>query len=286
MEIAVISGKGGSGKSSISAAFISMLSNVVAVDCDVDASNLHLVFSPVWENKYSFISGSYAVVNKELCVKCGRCSQICSFDAIQIANDFPVINEISCDGCQLCARECPVSAIKMENNDKSCIYIGNTKYGNLVSGRLAPGEENSGKMVNELRQLSRDIADRQHRDIIVLDGPPGIGCAVISTIIGVDKIIVVTEPSISGFLDLKRVVKLLHHYDIPIFVIINKYTLNEETTSSIIHWCEIEHISVIATLPFLEEMVKSIVGGQTIFEYNPNSVVSEKLKVALSLIVN
>ena len=286
MEIAVISGKGGSGKSSISAALISMLSNVVAVDCDVDASILHLLLNPTWEIEYQFNSGSFPVVNKDLCIRCGKCSQLCSFDAIRVVNHSPIINEFSCDGCQLCMRECPVSAISMENNDKSRICVGHTKYGNIISGRLAPGEENSGKMVNELRQLSRDIADRQHRDIIVLDGPPGIGCAVISTIIGVDKIIVVTEPSISGFLDLKRVAKLLHHYDIPIFVIINKYTLNEETTSSIIHWCEIEHISVIATLPFLEEMVKSIVGGQTIFEYNPNSVVSEKLKVALSLIVN
>ena len=286
MEIAVISGKGGSGKSSISAAFFSMLSSVVAIDCDVDASNLHLLFNPIWKNEYPFISGSYAVVNNDLCIKCGKCSQMCCFDAIKIENDFPVINEISCDGCQLCARECPVSAIKMENNDKSRIYIGKFKYGSMISGRLAPGEENSGKMVNELRQLSRDMANRQQSDTIILDGPPGIGCSVISTITGVDKIVVVTEPSISGFSDLKRVVMLLHHYDTPVYVIINKCSLNNETTDSIIQWCENENISVIATLPFSEEMVKSIVAGQTIFEYNTNSEISKKLKTALSQIIN
>lgn len=286
MEIAVISGKGGSGKSSISAAFISMLSSVVAIDCDVDASNLHLLFNPIWKNEYPFILGSYAVVNNNLCIKCGKCPQMCCFDAIKIENDFPVINEISCDGCQLCARECPVSAIKMENNDKSRIYIGKFKYGSMISGRLAPGEENSGKMVNELRQLSRDMANRQQSDTIILDGPPGIGCSVISTITGVDKIVVVTEPSISGFSDLKRVVMLLHHYDTPVYVIINKCSLNNETTDSIIQWCENENISVIATLPFSEEMVKSIVAGQTIFEYNTNSEISKKLKTALSQIIN
>jgi MinD superfamily P-loop ATPase len=286
MEIAVISGKGGSGKSSISAAFISMLSNVVAIDCDVDASNLHLLFSPVWKNEYSFISGSYAVVDIDLCVKCGRCSQICSFHAIKTDNGFPIIDEISCDGCRLCVHECPASAIKMENNDKSHIYIGQFKYGSMISGRLAPGEENSGKMVNELRQLSRDLANGQQCDIIILDGPPGIGCSVISTITGVDKVVVVTEPSISGFSDLKRVVTLLHHYDAPVYVIINKCTLNHEMTDRIIHWCEDENLSVIATLPFSEEMVRSIVSGRTIFEYNPNSEISKKLKIALTQIIN
>jgi len=285
MEIAVISGKGGSGKSSISAAFISMLSNVIAVDCDVDAANLHLVFNPIWEEEHSFVSGSYAVVKKELCVKCGKCMQLCCFDAIKIENDFPVINEISCDGCQLCARVCPVSAIIMEQNDKSRICIGKFKYGNMISGRLAPGGENSGKMVSEIRQISWDLANKHQSDIIILDGPPGIGCAVISTIIGVDKVVIVTEPSISGFSDLKRVVTLLDHFDIPVYVIINKCSLDSETTDNIIHWCENENISVIATLPFSEEMVKSIVAGQTILEYNPHSEISKKLKIALSQIV-
>src|SRR5574344_96277 len=286
MEIAVISGKGGSGKSSISAAFISMLSNVVAIDCDVDASNLHLLFNPVWKNEYPFISGSYAVVNKDLCIKCGRCSQVCSFHAIKTENGFPIIDEISCDGCQLCVRECPASVIKMKNNDKSRICIGQFKYGSMISGRLAPGEENSGKMVNELRQLSRDLANGQHSDTVILDGPPGLGCSVISTITGVDKVVVVTEPSISGFSDLKRVVMLLHHYDTPVYVIINKCTLNHEMTDRIIHRCEDQNLSVIATLPFSEEMVRSIVAGRTIFEYNPNSEISKKLKIALTQIIN
>jgi len=286
MEIAVISGKGGSGKSSISAAFISMLTNVVAIDCDVDASNLHLLFSPIWKNEYSFISGSYAVVNKDLCAKCGKCSRICSFHAIKTENDFPIIDEISCDGCQLCVHECPVSAIKMKKNDKSRIYIGQFKYGSMISGRLAPGEGNSGKMVNELRQLSWDMANDQQSDIIILDGPPGIGCSVISTITGVDKIVVVTEPSISGFSDLKRVITLLHHYDTSVYVIINKCSLNNEITDRIIQWCEDENVSVIATLPFSEEMVKSIVSRETIFEYNPNSEISKKLKIALTQIIN
>ena len=175
MEIAVISGKGGSGKSSISAALISMLSNVVAVDCDVDASNLHLLLNPTWENEYQFISGSFAVVNKELCIRCGKCSQLCSFDAIRVVNHFPIINEFSCDGCQLCMRECPVSAISMENNDKSRICVGHTKYGNIISGRLAPGEENSGKLVNVVRDQAKILAKQESVETIIIDGPPGTG---------------------------------------------------------------------------------------------------------------
>ena len=286
MEIAVISGKGGSGKSSVSAAFISMLSNVVAVDCDVDASNLHLLFNPVWEDEYPFISGSHAMVNKDLCIKCGKCSQMCSFDAIKFEKDFPIINEVSCDGCQLCARECPANAIEMGKSDKSRIYKGKFQYGCMISGFLAPGEENSGKMVNDLRQLSREAAHNRQSNIIILDGPPGIGCPVISTLAGIDKVVIITEPSMSGFSDLERVMQLLQHYDIPTFVIINKSSINSEMTDYVTHWCKDNNISVIATLPFSDEMVKALVSGHTIYEYNPCSEISKKLKKALYKIIN
>ena len=284
MEIAVISGKGGSGKSSISAAFMSLFPQVVAIDCDVDASNLYLLFQPHNEKTFSFVTGRHAVVNSDNCISCGKCFSLCRFDAIKIEK-AAVIDEINCDGCGLCARFCPVNAISMKAVDKSMIYIGTFRYGIMIYGRLAPGEENSGKMVSELRRLSSEIV-KGKESIIVLDGPPGIGCPVMSTITGVDKVIVVTEPTLSGFSDLSRTIDLVRSRQLPVYVIINKCSLNKRISNEINRWCNQESIPVIASLPFDRQMIDALVAGKTIVEYNPNSEIAKSLKKALSDMIN
>ena len=216
MEIAVISGKGGTGKSSISSAFVSVAKSAVVVDCDVDASNLYLLFSPLCKEEEVFVSGSHAVVNNDKCTNCNTCIDLCRFDAISKVDGKIRISESACDGCYLCSRVCPVQAIKMIPADKSRMYAGTFRYGDMVYGRLAPGEENSGKMVNLLREKAKRYVEDYGYDTIILDGPPGIGCPVISTITGVDKVVVVTEPTLSGFLDMKRVIEVVCRFSVQI----------------------------------------------------------------------
>ncbi len=286
MEIAVISGKGGTGKSSISAAFMSIAREVMAIDCDVDASNLYLLFHPSHDEEIAFVSGKHAVIDNELCIGCGRCEEICRFDAVAVQNNKAMVDEISCDGCALCFHECPACAITMVPMNKSRIYVGKFRYGDMVYGRLAPGEENSGKMVNELRARSRNVLAAKECDITILDGPPGIGCPVLSTITGVDKVVIVTEPTLSGFSDLKRTVEMVGNYSLPIYVIINKCTLNPLITEQINSWCAHEKIPVVAYLPFDRDMVDALVAGQTIVEYRPEQYVTGLLKTAFHKIVN
>src|SRR4030043_615537 len=225
MEIAVISGKGGTGKSSIAAAFATLNERIVIADCDVDAANLYLLFNPTHEEELVYITGHKAIINYDKCTNCGICESYCRFDAISIINNKVIISEISCDGCFLCSRICPENAIYMVQNDKSKMYSGSFRNGKMVYGRLAPGEENSGKLVNMVREKAKQVAKENNINTVILDGPPGIGCPVISTITGVDKVIIVTEPTISGLHDLQRTIGIVREFNLSAYVIINKYDL-------------------------------------------------------------
>lgn len=284
MEIAVISGKGGTGKSSISSAFISVAKSAVVVDCDVDASNLYLLFSPLCKEEEVFVSGSHAVVNNDKCTNCNTCIDLCRFDAISKVNGKIRISESACDGCYLCSRVCPVQAIKMIPADKSRMYAGTFRYGDMVYGRLAPGEENSGKMVNLLREKAKKYVEDYSYDTVILDGPPGIGCPVISTITGVDKVVVVTEPTISGFLDMKRVIEVVCRFSVQMSVIVNKYDLNPGICEQIDKWCEEMEIPVVAHLPFDAQIVEAMIAGKTIIEYNKDCEVSRLIENAYNTI--
>lgn len=284
MEIAVISGKGGTGKSSISSAFISVAKSAVVVDCDVDASNLYLLFSPLCKEEEVFVSGSHAVVNNDKCTNCNTCIDLCRFDAISKVNGKIRISESACDGCYLCSRVCPVQAIKMIPADKSRMYAGTFRYGDMVYGRLAPGEENSGKMVNLLREKAKKYVEDYGYDTVILDGPPGIGCPVISTITGVDKVVVVTEPTISGFLDMKRVIEVVCRFSVQKSVIVNKYDLNPSICEQIDKWCEEMEIPVVAHLPFDAQIVEAMIAGKTIIEYNKDCEVSRLIENAYNTI--
>jgi len=278
MEIAVISGKGGTGKSSISAAFATLDGQVVLADCDVDAANLYLLFNPSHEEESVYVAGHKAFINYDKCTNCRICKEYCRFDAISSLNGKIVISEISCDGCFLCFHICPEKAITMSQNDKSRMYSGSFRNGKMVYGRLAPGEENSGKLVNLVREKSKQIAEENNLETIILDGPPGIGCAVISTITGVDKVVIVTEPTISGLSDMKRTIEIVKKFNLPAYVIINKSDLNPSVSEQISEWCSHNGISVAGMLPFEKDVTKAMVESKSITEFNPDLEISKKIK--------
>jgi MinD superfamily P-loop ATPase len=275
MEIAVISGKGGTGKSSISAAFATLKEEVILADCDVDAANLYLLFDPSVEEEKVYIAGHKAVIDYTKCTNCELCKDYCKFNAISLKNDKIFISEISCDGCFLCSRICPENAIEMVPNDKSRMYSGSFRNGKMVYGRLSPGEENSGKLVNMVRDKAQQILKDTGIDTIILDGPPGIGCPVISTITGVDKVVIVTEPTISGLHDMQRALEIVKKFAIIPSVIINKADLNTSMTDQIKKWCEESGVKVIGELPFDAKVVEAMIRGKSIIEYDPDLAISK-----------
>lgn len=280
MEIAIVSGKGGTGKSSISSAFISIAKEVIAIDCDVDAANLYLLFNPQVEDECGFSSGKNAVIDPEKCTACGICQEACMFDAIHENEGVFHVDSISCEGCALCSRLCLSDAIHMEPSEEGKLYACNFRYGKMLYGRLAPGEDNSGKFVNALRDACLEVKKKTNLQTVILDGPPGIGCPVMSTLTGVDKVVIVTEPSLSGLSDLKRIAKVAQSFTEKVYVILNKADLNVEMANQIRSFCQSSDTTIIAELPFDKQMVEAMVNGQTIVEYAPESEIVKKLEKA------
>lgn len=285
-QIAVISGKGGTGKSCISAAFATLNGKVVIADCDVDAANLYILFDPLHEEETVFVSGRKALINYDLCSNCEICVSYCRFDAISLAKGKVVITEISCDGCGLCLHVCPENAIRLKENNKSRMFSGSFRNGKIVYGRLAPGEENSGRLVNMVREKAREVAENNNLSTIILDGPPGIGCPVISTITGADKVVIVTEPSISGLSDLKRVFEVIRKFGMEAHVIINKYDLNQGMSREIDAWCKKMGAGVAGFIPFDPQIVEAMVQCKSIIEYNNKSEISISIKKIWKKIIN
>ena len=274
MELAVISGKGGTGKSSVTAAFATVGERLVVADCDVDAANLYLIFNPEHNNEQVYIGGHKAVVDHTLCTLCGICEGYCRFDAIKEINGKIVISETSCDGCFFCSRICPMNAITMVRSDKSRMYSGSFRNGKMVYGRLAPGEENSGKLVSLVREEAKRVATAQGMSTILLDGPPGIGCPVISTVTGVDRIIIVTEPTMSGLEDMKRVHEVARKFTGDVGIIINKYDLNEAMADRIEGWCVAQGSALLGRLPYDRRVTEAMISGKSVTEMFPEAEIS------------
>lgn len=278
MQIAIISGKGGTGKSSITAAFASLEKNVVVADCDVDAANLYLLFNPTHEEERAYVGAETATITNDLCIDCMKCLEHCRFDAISYVNQKITISDVACDGCGLCARICPTQAITMKQHDKSRLYSGSFRYGKMVYGILAPGEENSGKLVNEVRNKANEVAKKNNLAMTLIDGPPGIGCPVISAISSVDGVVLVTEPTLSGFHDLERIKQIADNFQLPAWVIINKCTINERISDEIESWCKKEKVNFAGKIPFDLAMVQAMTQLKTIVEYQPDGTTAKKIK--------
>ncbi len=277
-EITILSGKGGAGKTTITAALASVASNSIFCDNDVDAADLHLILKPKIKEQYTFNSGNIAVINQQACTLCGKCHELCRFDAIHFNTGGQMeVNPFQCEGCRLCERICPEKAITSENQMNNFWYVSNTRFGTLLHARMSPGEENSGKLVTKIRQKAAELAQEINADFIINDGPPGIGCTAISAVTGSDMVVVVLEPTLPGLHDAKRLIELVQSFNIPLAAIINKADLNQKITQEVENFLDTLQIPLIGKLPFSIEIVESIVSEKTITEYAPESTISKEI---------
>jgi len=270
-EIVVLSGKGGTGKTTIVGSFAALARDKVLADCDVDAADLHLLLNPSTKEESAFWSGQVAVIDEDKCTECGLCQEVCRFEAIQ---DFRV-DPVSCEGCGFCYHVCPAEAIAMQENLAGHWFISETRHGPLVHARLGIAQENSGKLVALVRQQAKQIAEKQGFDYIITDGPPGIGCPVISSLSGANLALLVTEPTLSGIHDLERVLGTCDHFGIPAVVCINKYDINEENTRQIESYCFDQGVEVAAKIPFDNVVTEALIQGLPVIEYSQNEVAQE-----------
>ena len=237
-EIVVISGKGGTGKTSLVASFAALSGKAVLADCDVDAADLHLVLTPTLRRREVFRCGHEAVIRTNDCIGCGACLARCRFEAIRKTEGGAgeakfTVDATACEGCGVCVWACPVKAIEFPERLSGEWYVSDTRYGPMVHARLTPGGENSGKLVSKVRETARSLAEERRTDLILVDGPPGIGCAVIASVSGASQVMIVTEPTLSGAHDMERVLELARHFAIPSTVCVNKWDLNPEMTAQI-----------------------------------------------------
>ena len=237
-EIVIISGKGGTGKTSLTASFVALAAPSVIVDCDVDAADLHLLLTPDVQQRHRFTSGHQAVIRQQDCSRCGLCHEYCRFGAITVREQQKqapvfIVDPLSCEGCGVCVQFCPVKAIDFPEQDCGEWMVSQTRYGPMVHARLGIAAENSGKLVATVRRQARQIAEVDGHSLIIVDGPPGIGCPVIASVTGASIVLAVTEPTVSGIHDLERVLQLTRHFGISTSVCINKWDLNPEMTERI-----------------------------------------------------
>ncbi len=264
-EILVISGKGGAGKTTITAAFSSLAKNAVLADCDVDAPDLHIILQPKILREEPFFAMRIPEKNDSLCISCGRCRDVCRFDAID--ENFNLI-PVRCEGCGACAFICPTKAIKMIDREAGKIYVSETRFGPFVHAQLRIGEEASGKLVAEVKKKAKELAEKEGREIILLDGSPGIGCPVIASLAGVDLALIVTEPTVSGIHDLRRILKVTKHFGVKAAVCINKFDINKEKAEEIEKFCMKNGIPLIGRIPYNPDVTASMIALKTLIEFS------------------
>lgn len=275
-QILVISGKGGTGKTVITGAFAALAKNKIMVDCDVDAANLHLILRPEIKERHIFKGGAVAFIDKGQCRECGKCIDVCRFDAI--SKDY-IVGPIACEGCAFCSFACPAGAIEMKEKISGEWYISMTRYGPFVHAKLGIAQDNSGKLVALIKQKAKEIAEREKIDWIIIDGAPGIGCPVIASLSGVDCALVVTEPTLSGLHDAKRVIKVASQFRVPVKLVVNKYDLNRKMTEKIEEYCKNNNIQVVGKIGFDKTIVKAVVQGKTIMDYSEGEARGEIVKI-------
>lgn len=272
-QLLVISGKGGTGKTSLTASLASLFDNTILADCDVDAADLHLLLQPQIKNRTDFYGGQIAEIDQTKCMQCQQCVERCRFGAIEVELDALFwsseikINPLLCEGCTLCRYVCPEGAIEVKKNLSGEWYLSETRFGSLVHAQLGIGEENSGKLVTQVLSTARQVGASEEKKLLLVDGPPGIGCPVISAFSGTDLALIVTEPTVSGLHDLERVIELAAHFNVQSVVCINKSDLNQEICEKISSYCQKSHIPVIGHIPFDQQITQAICLGMTPMEY-------------------
>jgi len=274
-ELVVISGKGGTGKTTLSACFAVLAKQKVLVDADVDAADLFILLEPEIKRREEFRSGSKAWINAQKCTQCGRCVELCRTCAITA--DFHV-NRLDCEGCGVCARFCPAEAVEMLEVVSGEWFISETRYGPFVHAKLGIAEENSGKLVTLVRHQARLIAEERGLDWIIVDGPPGIGCPVISSVTGASAVLIVTEPTVSGIHDMKRVADLAAYFRVPRAVCINKWDINARMSEEIAAYCRGEGIPLIGRIPYDLVVSRALVRRKILVEYEPDGNASREVR--------
>jgi MinD superfamily P-loop ATPase len=274
-QITVISGKGGTGKTSITAAIVTLEKEKVIADCDVDAPDLHLILHPEVKESGDFYGGVRAVKDDSKCINCGLCRQVCRFDAVDEKFN---IDPFKCDGCGFCAYVCPTKAIEMKPNLSGHWYVSDTEYGPMVHAKLDIGEENSGKLVTVVRNKAKIIAEKENYPYVIVDGPPGIGCPVTSAITGVDAVLIITEPTVSGIHDMERVLSVARHFGTKPFAVINRYDLNKEMAEKIEEYCKKEGVPLLGKIPFNPVITDAMVNGKSVIQYAPDSEISRSIR--------
>jgi MinD superfamily P-loop ATPase len=283
-ELVVISGKGGTGKTSIAAAFAALTRNAVLADCDVDAADLHIVLSPSVKQTFDFSGGKQAAIDPSKCIGCGRCATMCRFEAIRLdgpANDVIektyAVDPVACEGCKVCVEFCPVKAIGFHDTVNGQWFISDTRFGPMVHAKLGIAEENSGKLVAAIRRKAREIAEERKLDLVIVDGSPGIGCPVIASITGADLVLIVTEPTLSGRHDLGRVADLAANFGIRTLLCINKADINPEMTAQISEEARKRGITVVGEIPYDDAFTKAQIMKATVPEYTGGEI-TERIK--------
>lgn len=261
-ELVIISGKGGTGKTSITASFAALANHAVFADCDVDASDLHLILNPEISGRHDFYSGHEAVIREADCTGCGVCADLCRFDAIKRVGEQFQIEPSSCEGCGVCVEFCPAKAIDFPDRLCGEWFHSKTRFGTMVHARLGIGAENSGKLVSTVRSQAKQFAQAVQANWILVDGPPGTGCPVIASITGADAVLTVTEPTLSGQHDLQRVIELARHFKIPVFVCVNKWDINAEMTERIETAAANAGATVLTRIPYDTNVTKAQINAQ------------------------
>ncbi len=265
-QVVILSGKGGTGKTFVSASLACVAENAVYADCDVDAANLHLLLKPETKEQHDFIGGQVAFVDAEVCTGCGECVSRCRFDALRLGLSFAcaesspaaLVDPIACEGCGVCSAVCPVDAVSYRRGNAGLWFVSSTEYGPMVHARLYAGQENSGKLVQQVRERAQAEAETLNKDWVLIDGPPGTGCPVMSAMTGVDYVVLVTEPTVAGAHDLKRVVDLAAHFSIPVGMVVNKSSINPEGVEELREFAEERKIRYLGEIPYDRKVVDSV----------------------------
>jgi len=282
-ELVILSGKGGTGKTSLTASFAVLASGSLLCDADVDAADLHLLMQPEIRQRTDFEGGGVAIIDPERCTGCGTCIDMCRWSAI--SPEF-VVDEIACEGCGVCVDFCPEKAIDFPTKTCGQWFISDTRFGPMVHARLGIAEENSGKLVTLVRQQAKQLAEEKGIDLIITDGPPGVGCPVIASVGGATSTLIVTEPTVSGIHDMSRAVELCRYFKVPVMVCINKFDLNPENSAKIENIARDAGLPVVGRIPFDPNFTRAMVQGKTLIEYDENGPASESVRQVWSAIMS